>query len=329
MKQQVVCLAVWLPWFLVASAQTSLPEVAPGPFGPVPSPITAGPALPAAPMESAAPAVNDCSNAGALLKSLGIKLTADQVKLLDAQRFLLLPIEATALAEELPTSEDETADAFTSDEMLNAFSMLGGADDAMSRTPANTRLITPDLALHAWHRGFSRALETIERRRLHTLLTTFLAATLKNARELRSASSGAVAERLAWTEARFAAPWVLLGAPDPKSAAPQLDDNGKPIKKAAAAPYADVVKERLAQACKGLPNNAAAALKQEIALVLAAEGMTKSPLFGEYAPDKPADYSQFKPRSHYTKSPALGGYFRAMMFLGRNGYQLNTPGSTR
>src|SRR5205814_9245997 len=39
------------------------------------------------------------------------------------------------------------------------------------------------------------------------------------------------------------------------------------------------------------------------------------------------DWSQFKPRGHYTKSPALGRYFRTMMWLGRVdvGFHLAAP----
>ena len=92
MKHQGIGAAVWLTWILTASAQTSLPEAAPGSFAPVPARITAGPVLPAKPMEAVAPAFGDCSNAGALLKSLRIKLSAEQIKLLAAQRFLLIPI---------------------------------------------------------------------------------------------------------------------------------------------------------------------------------------------------------------------------------------------
>ena len=325
MKFQTFGIAVWFGWLGASAAQTPLPEGAPGRFAPVPAKITSGPALPAAPLEDKAPVFADCGNASAMLENLRLKLSAEQLKLLDTQRFLLIPIEATTLAEALPTSDDEKESAFSHDEMLGAFARFGGSDEVALRKPFNTRLITPDVVLHAWHCGFSRALEAIERRRLHAMLTTFLTDALTNARALRGASSGAAADRLAWTEARFAAPWILLGLPDPLPSEPARDDDGNLLKKPEPKPYAEVVKNRLTQACKQLPEAPATALKQEIALVLAAEGFAKSPLFGQYAPDKPADYSQFKPRSHYTKSAALGGYFRAMMFLGRNGYQLTTP----
>ena len=317
---------------VAAAAQPGLPPSVPGPFAPVPAKITNGPEVPAAPMESKAPTLDSCKNATAVLKKLSIKLTAEQKSLIDKQRFLLVPIDRTSLAEPLPESEDDLQWAFTSDEMLQAFGNLGGEEDPMFRTAANARLITPDLVLHAWHRGFSRTLEYIEQRRLHEVLETFLSGTLANVRELRAAATGPAKDRLAWTEARFAAPWVLLGPPAPPDKGPptadEQEDDDHPAAKIAPPPeisYEDSIAQRLTEARKNLPADASEALAKEISLVLAATGMQKSPLFGDLSPTKPADYSQFKPRSHYTKSNALGGYFRAMMFLGRNSYELKAP----
>jgi hypothetical protein len=49
----------------------------------------------------------------------------------------------------------------------------------------------------------------------------------------------------------------------------------------------------------------------ELKLVLAAGGLSKSPLFGQTI-----DYSQFKPRGKYTRSAELGRYFQAMRYAG-------------
>lgn len=332
MKPLLPPIACLIACQFAAAAAPALPASAPGPFAPIPAKITTGPETPAVPMEPKAPMLEACKNAAAVMKQLGIKLTADQKSLIDKQRFLLVPIERTALAEALPESEEDRQWAFTSDEMLQAFDRLSGGPDPMARTSANARLITPDLVLHAWHRGFSRTLEYIEQRRLHEVLDTFLTGTLARVRDLRAAATGPAKDRLAWTEARFAAAWVLLGPPaPPDQGPPAADDQQDPDHPAAAkkAPpeisYEATVARRLAEARKDLPADAGDALAKEIALVLAATGMEKSPLFGSYSPGKPADYSQFKPRSHYTKNATLGGYFRAMMFLGRTSYELTGP----
>jgi hypothetical protein len=51
-----------------------------------------------------------------------------------------------------------------------------------------------------------------------------------------------------------------------------------------------------------------------VGLARAASGHTSIKLFGV---TRDEDFSQFKPRGHYTDSPELGRYFQAMMWLGR------------
>lgn len=56
-----------------------------------------------------------------------------------------------------------------------------------------------------------------------------------------------------------------------------------------------------------------------------AEKMVNASLCGR---DKVIDFSQFKPRGHYTKAPQLAGYFKAMMWLGRADLAFEIGGST-
>jgi hypothetical protein len=52
---------------------------------------------------------------------------------------------------------------------------------------------------------------------------------------------------------------------------------------------------------------------------VSATGIQSNTLFGV---DRDIDMSQFKPRGHYTDTPELGQYFRAMMWLGRIEFRL-------
>lgn len=61
-------------------------------------------------------------------------------------------------------------------------------------------------------------------------------------------------------------------------------------------------------------------VSQELALIEAHGGLSKSPIFGY-----PEDYSQYIPRGHYTRNEAFKQYFKAMMWLGRIGFRLH-PG---
>ena len=68
-------------------------------------------------------------------------------------------------------------------------------------------------------------------------------------------------------------------------------------------------------------------MTQEIKNIYQAEGVGVSPLYGQYGKEGEVktDYTQFTPRSHYAKTSLLRAYFRAMMYLGRNSYLLNSP----
>ncbi len=61
-------------------------------------------------------------------------------------------------------------------------------------------------------------------------------------------------------------------------------------------------------------------VNKEINLISKAEGFEKSPIF-EYK----EDYSQYKPRGHYTRNEVLKRYFKAMMWYGRMAFRLK-PG---
>jgi hypothetical protein len=56
---------------------------------------------------------------------------------------------------------------------------------------------------------------------------------------------------------------------------------------------------------------------EEITLAKEAAGFHSSPIFTGPEFDYKEDYSQYKPRGHYTKSDSLKDYFRTMMWLGR------------
>ena len=304
-------------------AQT-LPEATLKPFAAVPPPIT-GIAGPLKPMEAKAPELKDCANAPAIFKKLGIALTPEQTAWLQQHRFLLIPLEHTSLGENPPADADDEEWAHTSDEMLQTFNSLAW-NAIEDRSPDETKLVTPDLVLHAWHRSFQRTLEYCEERRLHQLLETFLSGMRRNLQNMRKTVNAGNATAVAQAEARIALAWVLLG----KAHNPDADGSDPGAEKLTATTgYENDVRSRLTVARAGLPAAVAEALEKELTLILAHEGMQPSPLFASLHPDRPQDYTQYKTRSHYTKNNVLGGYFRTMMQLGRNGYPLDSDEGLR
>ncbi len=62
---------------------------------------------------------------------------------------------------------------------------------------------------------------------------------------------------------------------------------------------------------------------RELALIEAMGGLETSPILGY-----PEDYSQYKPRGHYTRSERLQRYFKTMMWYGHTAFYVNPRGST-
>ncbi|MBN1350353.1 DUF3160 domain-containing protein [candidate division KSB1 bacterium] len=72
-----------------------------------------------------------------------------------------------------------------------------------------------------------------------------------------------------------------------------------------------------------IPPYAESLANKELSLISNAAGYAPSPLLGY-----DEDYTQYKPRGHYTASDSLKAYFKAMMWLGRATFTLNQA-STR
>lgn len=143
--------------------------------------------------------------------------------------------------------------------------------------------VTTDVALHLYHCFFDYALRTIEGAKLVPLLNELTSECLK----------ASIAQ---WREAQ---------SNDVKTAA---------LKTVA---YFGVA-SRLLNRTDAVPGPAQALMRTELALVSRHAGYAN----GSLLPYK-IDYSQFVPRGHYTRSPALKRYFMTMMWYGL------TPFATR
>jgi len=151
--------------------------------------------------------------------------------------------------------------------------------------------VTTDAVYHVYHLVFDKMLRDLERNAfiptLKELTSTMIAATTDQYNQLR----GTTLEEAALKTAAFF------------SVAGSLLQTGDPI----------------------LPE-AQAVVEAELALINGTAGVAESPLWF-YEGQKPdlvlrEDYSQYIPRGHYTLSPELEMYFRAMMWYGRLTYRL-------
>jgi hypothetical protein len=256
-------------------------------------------------------------NLARILAAYQIRLSDSQRESLQADGFVLLPLEGTTL--------DQT---FNRDELLAANDTIGGAAHILLRVPENARLVTPDLVLHAFHRYFSMTQELLERGRLREDLGRFLEGLLAAAAQAgkQAAPGSPEAQGCDRIRAQMAVALSLLETcgplPPPFFQAPKAEQAY--LDQDAAADTFGAARGRLARRIQGLPRETRERSLEELKLIYDARATAPSPLFGDYDPSIRADYTQFAPRSYYRRWSVLRAYFRAMMYLGRNGYALKT-----
>ncbi|MBN1410656.1 MAG: DUF3160 domain-containing protein [Spirochaetales bacterium] len=181
-----------------------------------------------------------------------------------------------------------------------------------SGTHVNTLFITTDLFSHSIHLIFDRLLSHIEEQYLLPELYFLAIDFIKEINSLMKEDTGAYPKYTRALEkclAYFQVAEALL------ETAPQVtvtEDDFYPPEES----YEDV---DIAGVLEKFPE----LVKKEVNLILAAGGFNKSPNFGYLE-----DYSQFKPRGHYTKNGRLMAYFRTMMWFGRVHFYLSSGKSS-
>ncbi|MHC1712335.1 MAG: DUF3160 domain-containing protein [Solidesulfovibrio sp.] len=264
------------------------------------------------------------ANAKAMLRLLGLTLSAEQIRFLNDNKFLLIPSQS--VRKELPPPPCSTV----WDDMLSMSDSIGGDPDVLTRRPENAKLITPDAVLHAYHKLFNNLLEYYESGKLSRELYLFLLTMQRSALEERRSANAELAARLERIAAQLTLPLLLLenaswGEPgrtsDPNPPVVQAKPAG-PIEPDAT-PEAAVAAAltRLETLGDSFSPETRQAMAEELTLIFKAEQVAESPLFKVYADKNPAfnasiDYSKFTPRGHYAKNGKLTAYFQAMAYLG-------------
>ncbi len=212
------------------------------------------------------------------------------------------------------------------DDWTYLYARIGGPEPPYLRRPEHAVFVTTDFLLHVYHRLLEKDLEYLEQRRFYPKLKkisdTLLAASLTGYQGAAGREQQESFQRLA---AFLAVPAAILESARDFAAKELLEDNRSDTREA--------IFKNLENFKDKLPPEAYAWARQELDLVLAANQVTPSPLLGRYQAEQglgfPEDYTQFAPRSHYSKNPALRAYFRAMMWYGRMNFLLASPQLTR
>ncbi len=248
-------------------------------------------------------------NYAAVQAKYGLHLSPAQEKFLDENRFLLV-------------ERDRSVGTF--DDMLAAFDATGGGPQTADRRPEDAKLVTPDVVLHAYHKFFEMTLEQLEQKELSDALGAFLRDLHANLAAAAKRSKGAAQERYRNLEAQFALARVMFEdksgpkpayfrTPEEEAAFAEADKTADSLERA------DAI---LAKVGADLPPDLMKAVKEDLDRIYAGDSVGASPLFAQYSDELKTDYTQFTPRSHYTKNSALRAYFRTMMYLGRSSYFL-------
>ncbi len=157
--------------------------------------------------------------------------------------------------------------------------------------------VTTDVAYHVWHLAFDKVLRDTEQRVLLPILEEFVLDALDAARVQQRELAGTELEDPAtrvveWFQVAGALLGVDVGTLGPRAAA-------------------------------------------ELKLATEATELTNSPVtsFADCRPGLPnpqcIDYTLYRPRGHYTRTPDLERYFRAMSHLGQSAFLVRVPESLR
>ncbi len=191
------------------------------------------------------------------------------------------------------------------DDMLALYSKHRKTNNPVGWNRQTPIFVTTDLASHAQHLMFDRTLQYIEEAiflpRLRKLNEAFIA-------DLRARTSGTDGNQEFLDKAilYFQVAQALLDlAPDRVEVAPTQRWEPRTIA------YTDKDKDAVLSA---YPTE----VRDEIVKMDKAEGFENSSVFTfKNGTQSLEDYSQYKPRGHYTKNGALSAYFRTMMWFGR------------
>jgi hypothetical protein len=247
------------------------------------------------------------------------KFSTDQKKALTDTNFFITPVN------DLHYNSDPESLSGRQDDWTSLYANLEGGD-ILTRAPQNSVFVTSDFLLHVYHRLLEKEFANMENKSFYPALKEItdkvLAQSIQNY-SLTSDSDNKAS--LARVIGFFAVPKAILD-----SAYPELSANSTADQKL---DTDENILKNLDDLKPTIPDPSYQKAKAELDLILGQKAVTASPMFTDYLSQVgiqfSQDYTQFTPRSHYTKNSVLRSYFRAMMWYGRNNFALTSPELTR
>jgi len=265
-------------------------------------------------------ALADISNLSNFEKKQGVSFTANQKSALTTNNFFV----ASNFDKFYSTNADDYASR--NDDWTGLYKTIGGSARVDQRQPENSLFISSDFLTHIYHKLLEQQFSYIEELNLYPALTQLSNSLLKSSATGSYTSTQQEASYNRLSAYFLVSSAILNNASTDYQAFKQnnyIDDTKTDTK-------ANVLKlvDSLATENK-VSDTAKDIAKQEINLIFDAAKFSVSPLMGAYQPNTQEDYTQYSPRSHYSKNVVLRDYFRAMMWFGRMNFLLNSTELTR
>ena len=227
------------------------------------------------------------------------------------------------------------------EERVQLSSALGGVEDPAKRYPFNTLLITNDLLLHVYHKLFDNSLkyyeEQIARPTLVTLSEKLYTQYLTLSKQEKNPELKEIYEFLTayWAVPHILAPKVtemfndvsIYGRQEYINSQEDLTDDQI---RALIEKKSQSISETLAPAYQTLiPRIVDKVLKATDAELDSFLAVLAQDFLAQPGVEIKQDYTQFKPRSHYTDSSLLKTYFMAMKWLMREKFYFGSANLTK
>jgi len=257
-----------------------------------------------------------------------IKFNSEQQKALEEAGFFL-------------TKNDFIEDQeWGSDDFVDMYDEFDGEPNQYYREEDDSIFISSDLALHLYHILIDRSFQKVEETKFQPMLTEITKALFKDSLDnYNKITDEKLKESYKRLAVYYLVPLVVLNSLDKDESLVLKEEDFETYAQYLEANDALVLKKNNSELKFELSSNNYQEFvlsdeiyklaKQELELISEAKGISDSPFFTPLRPEFKNDYSQFTPRSHYTKNNILKSYFIAMMWYGRMGFTLNNKDLTR
>jgi hypothetical protein len=260
-------------------------------------------------------------------KEIGVEFSEDQIKALEESGFFLMENELTGNQE------------WGVDDFADVYKNFSGSTNMYNRKPHEALYISSDVALHLYHLLIDRSFQRIEEQKFQPMLRAMSESLFVDSiNKYNTALTQEEKDTYKRLSVFYLIPLVVLDTAsltdiklepaDFETYAMFMEAEQKALENAGQADFVFSLDEKK-YAGLDLADEIYNLAKAELDLIREAKTVTDSPLFTPLREYFQNDYTQFKPRSHYTKNSILKSYFIAMMWYGRMGFSLDSPDLTR